>query len=289
MIDGMEELPQVVWLRGDEPYCGSFTLDAEAVMQRLGIKRTRLTQISGRELRVGRIRRGRYVAPVYRAEDVDAYAAWTRPTAAHLKSSQVLEDAARALAQQGDVVAERVHDDLEHLLAEVADDFRTRGREQERLADARLGRITRRLDELEARAAHGETQMQDRLVALLSALTGMRAGLDRVTYLLEAHNRDLAETKAVVARLAERTSGIEGGLEPRFALLEAGLGAIEDRIDGARTALSAALAPLAADVASMKASGEAAAANAGAAEALVPAPVHKLNSVYRRAARRRRV
>src|SRR5438045_3561626 len=53
-----DALPMLVWLRGDESYCGDFCLDADQVMVRLGIKRSRLTQISGRELRVGRMRMG---------------------------------------------------------------------------------------------------------------------------------------------------------------------------------------------------------------------------------------
>jgi hypothetical protein len=200
-----EELPQVVWLRGDEPYCGEFALDAEAVMARLNIKRTRLTQISGRELRVGRIRRGRYVAPVYRQEDVDAYAAWTRPTASHMKSSQVLEDAARALAQQGDVVAERVHDDLEHLLAEVADDFRARGKESERLSDERLAWLARRLDELERRVGQEQASLQSKMLQLVEALGAMRAGFDRVAFLIDSQNKELALVKGLSTRALERS------------------------------------------------------------------------------------
>src|SRR5262245_8088354 len=93
----LADLPMIVWLRGDEPYCGDFVLEADAVMTQLGIRRSRLTQISGRELRVGRIRRGRYVMPVYRQTDVDSYRGWTRATASHLKSSTLLQDAADSL------------------------------------------------------------------------------------------------------------------------------------------------------------------------------------------------
>src|SRR5690606_18828586 len=59
-----EELPMIVWLRGDEEIASEFTVDAEAAMEFLGIKRSRLTQISGRELRVGRMRIDRYIRPV---------------------------------------------------------------------------------------------------------------------------------------------------------------------------------------------------------------------------------
>lgn len=91
------DLPLLVWLKGDEPYFAEFTLDAETVMQQLGIKRSRLTQISGTELRVGRARIDRYIRPVYRPCDIEEYAAWTRATASHHKSSTLLEQAALKL------------------------------------------------------------------------------------------------------------------------------------------------------------------------------------------------
>jgi len=86
------DLPLLVWLRGDEPYFDSFTLDADQVMNDLGIKRSRLTQISGKELRVGRKRDGRYVRPVYRAEDVAAYKEWSRAPATQVRSTELVTE-----------------------------------------------------------------------------------------------------------------------------------------------------------------------------------------------------
>lgn len=108
-------LPMVVWLRGDEDHCGDFSLDAEAVMESLGIRRTRLTQISGRELRVGRIRRGRYIVPVYRPVDVMEYQQWTRAPATHIKSSTLVHEAADSLRQAGEELASRFDDSLTQL------------------------------------------------------------------------------------------------------------------------------------------------------------------------------
>ena len=102
------ELAQIVWLRGDEPWAGDFTMDAEAVMAELGIKRSRLTQISGKELRVGRMRVDRYVRPIYRALDVDTYKQWSRATATHQRSSLVLKEAAARLEEQGGVIEEKI-------------------------------------------------------------------------------------------------------------------------------------------------------------------------------------
>lgn len=100
-----DEFPMIVWLRGDEPWYAEFDLDADAVMSRLGIKRSRLTQISGRELRVGRVRVDRYIRPIYRSTDVEAYLNWTRATASHQKSSSALKDAAQVLQSQGEQIA----------------------------------------------------------------------------------------------------------------------------------------------------------------------------------------
>ena len=98
------DLPMVVWLTGDEPYFSDFKLDAEAVMGALNIKRSRLTQISGRELRVGRTRIDRYIRPMYREEDVQEYLTWTKPTATSKRSSEMVEQAAAALAEQSALI-----------------------------------------------------------------------------------------------------------------------------------------------------------------------------------------
>lgn len=91
----------VMFLRGDEDCFGQFSLNADEVMTRLGIKRSRLNQISGKDLRVGRTRIDRYIKPVYRPEDVEAYSRWTRPTATHKSSSKLMEDARARLVGQG--------------------------------------------------------------------------------------------------------------------------------------------------------------------------------------------
>lgn len=90
-------LPMIVNLRGDEDYAEDFHIDAEGAMELLGIKRSRLTQISGRELRVGRIRRDRYLRPMYRELDLRDYQDWTRATATHQSSSKAIEQAIDSL------------------------------------------------------------------------------------------------------------------------------------------------------------------------------------------------
>lgn len=97
-----EQFPMIVWLRGDEPWFTQFDMDAEAVMKAVGIKRSRLTQIAGRDLRVGRVRVDRYIRPVFRSIDVARYLDQTRATASHQKSSEAIKTAADSLQQQID-------------------------------------------------------------------------------------------------------------------------------------------------------------------------------------------
>ena len=97
-----ENFPMLVWLRGDESYCEDFSLGADAVMEILGIKRSRLTQISGRELRVARRRDGRYVKPMYRPIDVEDYKDHARAPMSHLKSSEVFHQTFEGIWEQLD-------------------------------------------------------------------------------------------------------------------------------------------------------------------------------------------
>lgn len=106
-----DDLPMVVWLRGDEPYCDSFSLNADQVMAELGVRRSRLTQISGRELRVGRRRDGRYIRPMFRPEDVEAYKSWSRAPATQAKSHHLVQE-----------ILDRMERDL-NSFAELRDDL----------------------------------------------------------------------------------------------------------------------------------------------------------------------
>lgn len=92
-----QTLPMVLTLRGDETIVDEFNYDSEQAMSFLGIKRSRLNQISGRELRVARVRRDRYIRPVYRESDLKDYLEWTRATATHMSSSKAIEQAVENL------------------------------------------------------------------------------------------------------------------------------------------------------------------------------------------------
>lgn len=102
----------IVMLEGHEPYVPQFSLNADQAMAKLGIKRSRLNQISGKELRVGRIKAGRYIKPMYRERDVEAYLEWTRPTASHQASKKALETVTDTIDAQLNVIADRICDQL---------------------------------------------------------------------------------------------------------------------------------------------------------------------------------
>ncbi len=131
------QLPMVVHLNGDEELLDSFTFDAEQAMEFLGIKRSRLTQISGRELRVGKIRRDRYIRPVYRACDLRDYQEWTRATATHQSSSRAIEQAIESLDDRFNdllvVFQERLHHNQSDLQSKLEQGF---GRVQEAVTRA---------------------------------------------------------------------------------------------------------------------------------------------------------
>ena len=91
------ELPMTVQLKGYEDYFPDFSWDAKKVMEVLGIKRSRLNQISGEELRVGKARIDRYLRPIYRPEDVQKYLEWTKPTASHKRSTNIIDQARNKL------------------------------------------------------------------------------------------------------------------------------------------------------------------------------------------------
>ncbi len=122
-------LPMLVWLRGDEPHFSDFSLNADQVMERLGIRRSRLNQISGKELRVGRARIDGYVRPVYRPDDIEEYLQWIRPSASHKKSSDVLDEARSKLESQ----SERILDEFSHRFDGLVETFTSKF--QQRFSD----------------------------------------------------------------------------------------------------------------------------------------------------------
>jgi hypothetical protein len=196
---GREEM--LVWLRGDEPECAEYTLSADDVMSQLGIRRSRLTQISGRELRVGRMRRGRYVSPVYRQEDVDEYLSWTRATASHLKSSSVLSDAAEQLLKQGEALTRELTDVPATMAAEVRSEVRAAALQVERAGRASEEALARRLAEVEDRIDGSEERLKKILRGLLEGTERQTAAQNALAVAVQVLGRECGELSGL-ARMA---------------------------------------------------------------------------------------
>jgi len=138
-----EDLPMVVWLVGTEPWFSEFSLEADHVMASLGIKRTRLTQIAGRELRVGRVRRGRYISPVFRPEDVEQYLKWSRAPSTHIKSSTMISEAADTLRQQANLLESQFLELKETMTADFESGIRRAIMQSEATSMAQKAQIQR--------------------------------------------------------------------------------------------------------------------------------------------------
>lgn len=103
------DLPLTVWLKGNEPQFQDFSLSAEQTMDLLGIRRSRLTQISGKELRVARKRDGRYIRPFYRLDDVESYKNWVRTPLSQAKPAQIIEATLGKISQERENWQDRIN------------------------------------------------------------------------------------------------------------------------------------------------------------------------------------
>jgi hypothetical protein len=226
---GPGTLPMLVWLRGDEPYCGDFHLDADEVMARLGIKRSRLTQISGRELRVGRMRMGRYIRPVYREADVEAYRQWTRATASHVKAASVLQDAAK---------------DLSSTTETLAADVRTTQQLQQETLNAVESTRDRLLAELaeHAAAADGRRATGERtlLYELLNQINSVRADAAGRVNALEVKLDALSPVVSLLPEVQKRTLQELAELQGLVRALTTGLLQLREATTQGFTALTPA-------------------------------------------------
>jgi hypothetical protein len=195
----------VVWLRGDEPYCTEFTLEADAVMEKLGIRRTRLTQISGRELRVGRIRKGRYIVPVYRPIDVMEYQSWTRASVAHVKSSNVVQEAADSLRIAGEELTERVDRIVQQLTSSIEGTIRQAALSAAAPTWPLLSDLDRRLAAMESFATHHDTKTSLTLDSLGKRVDTVTMDLDLVKALIQKTLLDLSEIGGLTRLSIEET------------------------------------------------------------------------------------
>ena len=216
------EMPMLIWLRGDEEICGEFNMDAESVMVELGIKRSRLTQIAGKELRVGR-----YVRPVFRTEDVLAYKNWVRASASHLKSSRAIEDAAAKLEHETSTLADKVKDaasaELEaindqmlslHQISQrlfselslaVANSIEASNQQSERLEFARKSREKELIESIAGFIQQSQIQnsvLHTALAGIAGALQSQRVELHDLSALVNCQQQKMIDAElAAAARL----------------------------------------------------------------------------------------
>ncbi|MCX6129928.1 MAG: hypothetical protein NTX25_12815 [Proteobacteria bacterium] len=190
-------LPMIVNLRGDEDLVDIFNWDADQTMEFLAIKRSRLTQISGKELRVGRIRRDRYLRPVFRESDVRDYQEWTRATATHQSSSRAIEQAIDSLDDR--------FSDLFVVLQEKLQQFEERSRslllKQVRKIDGALHKNFQILGEVEPnllqgigeRIQSGQRTLHTELQDLHAAMQLSRKEMELLRGLFSQFHQDLRE------------------------------------------------------------------------------------------------
>jgi hypothetical protein len=227
--DSLAGLPMSLWLRGDEAYFEEFSLDADAVMAELNIRRSRLTQISGKELRVARKRVGRYITPMYRKTDVDAYKAWTRPTATHQKSADAIKEATTLLGAQTAELA-RSHQELakaskKALLAAVS--------ELAKQGEANHAAITSIIRAMQTELRTPEPAQRH---ALLLTRVDVLAGL------IQQQNSEQQSQWNVVREVLARALANQQSLDARLKQTEQNLAAVfSEQLESAQSRLAATM------------------------------------------------
>lgn len=104
----------ILYLHSRDPRVREFSCSAADAMQMIGIKRSRLTQISGKSLACARIKIGRYIRPMYRPQDIEDYVRRSRISQSQHKSRHIIETSTTKLIQE----AEKISSCLEHATSE---------------------------------------------------------------------------------------------------------------------------------------------------------------------------
>ena len=181
---GESALPMCVWLRGDGD-ADEFVMTAEEVMAELNIKRSRLTQISGRELRVGRKRVDRYIKPFYRQADVLAYRTWTRASATQQKNAELVDRAASDIENRNKRLLEKLQAQLKtHINAELLT------AQQQIIATCQHQYFV-----LQQRLQTAQAQQTDTLAAALPRLNNnFRTAIDKLSLLVQENQTNQKKT-----------------------------------------------------------------------------------------------
>jgi hypothetical protein len=193
-------------------------MDADAAMEALSIKRSRLTQIAGKELRVGRVRVDRYIRPVFRSRDIEQYLNQTRATASHQKSSDVLNSAAGLLCQQVDRMEARLEVINQNLMSQMESALQKVLTEtlgtivsgtSERL-DALEGDIVNRLSVLtqDTVLKHVGLIQKDLLATSNELISRMESSKEELSQAQQLHDKSVRNLAAKTAELEEKMNHI---------------------------------------------------------------------------------
>lgn len=118
--------PMLTYLDHHDEEAREYNCDADEAMSILGIKRSRLTQISGKSLRCARVKMSRYTRPMFRRCDLEEYKKLLRVPQSHIASSNLitqatdeLQKSAReltaSLASQGGVLSKIIEETLSQM------------------------------------------------------------------------------------------------------------------------------------------------------------------------------
>ena len=217
------DLPMSVPLKGHENYFNEFSMDATEVMDLLGIKRSRLRQISGQELRVGRKRVERYIKPFYRPEDVESYQQWTRQTATHKKSSDALQNAAKELSDMKSHLATAVSQDVtresRHLYKLLTDSAHSQRETRTKL----LLELDRKFSDLSLTIGQIRNSVNDKVSALnlrLQKIADELAQVSRSSEIMKELSLETSETSTQnnhhLRQLELKTESMEALLEKLY-------------------------------------------------------------------------
>jgi hypothetical protein len=181
-------------------------------MATLGIKRSRLTQIAGRDLRVGRVRVDRYIRPVFRSIDVAAYLNQTRATASHQKSSEAIQVASQAFNEQIDRFQSTLDAISSNLTAQLNSVLGTLIGES--MAQS-MAPLHARVDSLEADVVNRiSVTIQDTILKHVDSLKAQITESDKETAvslgdLLKSHESTKSQLKLSTESVSERLSDMD--------------------------------------------------------------------------------
>lgn len=226
--ENAEPFPMIVWLRGDEPWFSQFDMDAESVMSALGIKRSRLTQISGKDLRVGRVRMDRYIRPVYRSLDVEQYLKWTRATASHQKSSDAIKIATDHLQQQ----AESIQSTLANITASFSESIKAEmSAFITETVSSGMTTLVNSFDTFTQNIDNTTSQVQQKTDLMSKAFDELTSSLHKTIKEYSCHQAAALETLTLqMHQLSEKTALMEERLQAWDNMLQSNLTAIAAEI-----------------------------------------------------------